>query len=289
MRILLFGKNGQVGWELQRTLAPLGEVVALGRQEADLGDFDRLREVVWENKPEVIVNAAAYTDVDGAESNQELAMRINGEAPGVLAEEAKKLGALLVHYSTDYVFDGEKGEPYVEVDAANPINFYGESKLAGESAIQLSVDTHLILRTSWVYCLRRNNFLTKVMKWSSEKDVIKIVEDQVGSPTWARLIAEITALILERSFRRLEDLCGIYHVAGKGQATRFEWAKAILLHDHHANNHLSLFPAQTKDFPAVADRPRFTALDSTKIERKFNLRLPDWREALALAMEPISK
>jgi len=200
MRILPLGENGQVGWELLRTLAPLGEVVAMGRAEADLSRPEQLRSVVRNVHPRVIVNAAAYTDVDRAESEPELAMAVNGNAPGILAEEAERNGAGLVHYSTDYVFDGEKREPYVETDLPNPINVYGRTKLAGEEAISRVGGAHLILRTSWVYSLCGGGFVTRVLRWAREKEVLRIVDDQVGSPAWARMLAEVTGLVLARGF-----------------------------------------------------------------------------------------
>jgi dTDP-4-dehydrorhamnose reductase len=286
MRILLFGKNGQVGWELQCTLASLGKVVSLGRQEADLADFDGLMEVVRTCKPEVIVNAAAYTDVDGAEGNQELAMRINGEAPGVLAEETKKLGALLIHYSTDYVFDGEKGEPYVERDEPNPINLYGASKLAGEQAIQAVDGDFLTLRTAWVYSLRGDNFVTKVLRWSREQETLRIVDDQISSPTWARMLAEATALILARGHDYCAERKGIYHLAGAGQASRFEWAREILKLDPQPHEQFvkEIHATSAEEISTPALRPLNSALICQGFESAFSLHLPKWESALQLMM-----
>jgi dTDP-4-dehydrorhamnose reductase len=290
MRVLLFGKNGQVGWELQRTLAPLGEVVALGRQEADLGDFARLREVIRSNKPEVIVNAAAYTDVDGAESNRDLAMRVNGEAPGVLAEEAKKLGALLVYYSTDYVFDGKKEAPYRESDPTNPMNIYGESKLLGEGEITTSGGGYLILRTSWVYGLRKASFVTKVLNWAREKKAMRVVNDQTGSPTWCRLLAEATTQILihlnSRDTVGIAESSGIYHLAGGGAATRFEWATRIVELSKRSQQP-AVEPASSSEFPTTATRPKNSALNCEKIFSRFGISMPEWQNGLTLCMEEL--
>lgn len=196
MKILLIGSQGQVGWELARTLLPLGEVVAVSRAQADLSDLDGLRRSVRTIKPDVIVNAAAYTAVDKAETDQEQAFLINAQAAGVLAEEAAICGALLIHYSTDYVFDGSKTVAYLEGDQTNPLNVYGQSKLAGEQAIQASTADFLILRTTWVYAARGNNFVKSILRLAQEREELNIVADQIGAPTWARLIAESTAHIL---------------------------------------------------------------------------------------------
>jgi dTDP-4-dehydrorhamnose reductase len=197
MRILLTGKNGQVGAELQRALPVLGEVIALGRQDLDLASPDVLRRTVRDTKPDVIVNAAAYTAVDRAESEPELAAAVNGNAPGILAEEAQRSGAFLVHYSTDYVFDGTKDTPYTEDDTPNPLNAYGRSKLAGENAIRASGVSHYIFRTSWVYAAHGHNFLNTILRLARERRELKIVDDQTGAPTWARTIADITTQALE--------------------------------------------------------------------------------------------
>src|SRR5450830_988580 len=195
-KILQIGTNGQVGWELLRTCAPLGEVVALDYPDVDLSDYAGLRKLVNEVKPNIILNAAAYTNVDKAESEPEIARAINAIGPAVLAEEAKKINAVLVHYSTDYVFDGTKGSPYVETDATNPLNVYGQTKLEGEQAIAASGCANLVLRTSWVYSMRQGGFVTKVLQWARTQEVMRVVDDQISSPTSARMLAEITALIL---------------------------------------------------------------------------------------------
>jgi dTDP-4-dehydrorhamnose reductase len=287
MRILLFGKNGQVGWELQRTLVPLGEVIAIGRQEADLGNFDQLRTVVRINRPDVIVNAAAYTNVDGAEGDEELAMRINAEAPGVLAEAAKELGALFVHYSTDYVFDGKKGEPYTEADTPNPINVYGTSKLAGERAVQLSGADYLILRTAWVYSLRGENFVTKVLKWARERETLRIVDDQVSSPTWARMLAETTAAVLARGPEYVGKRKGLYHLVGEGWTSRYEWAKEIVAINYQESNLTAkkILPVSTSEFPSPAKRPPFSGLSNTFFRTSYAMQVPRWKDMLKAAMK----
>ena len=206
MRIVLFGKNGQVGWELQRILPTLGQVIVLDYEELDLTNLRLLQTKLEELKPDLIVNASAYTAVDRAESERDLAMTINGQAPGVMAEAAQKFGAMLVHYSTDYVFDGSKHSPYVETDIPNPLNVYGESKLAGEKAIQQAADVYLILRTSWVYSRRlQGGFVNKVLTWARQKEVLRVVGDQTSCPTWARMLAEVTGQLIARGGIRLNE------------------------------------------------------------------------------------
>jgi dTDP-4-dehydrorhamnose reductase len=290
-RILLLGKNGQVGWELERTLAPLGAVKAVDSPEVDLADADGVRPLVREARPEIIVNATAYTAVDRAESEPERAMAVNGIAPGVLAEEAKALGALLVHYSTDYVFDGRNGQPYVETDIPNPLNVYGRTKLTGEEAIRDVGGAYLILRTSWVYSLRRGSFITKVLQWARERPVLRIVEDQIGSPTWARMLAEATAMVLAKGgegiVEWLRDRSGVYHLAGEGSASRFEWAKAVLDLDPQKEEQIveKVLPASSTEFRTEARRPANSSLCCDRFEGAFGLRLPKWEEALRMAME----
>jgi dTDP-4-dehydrorhamnose reductase len=235
MKILLLGKNGHVGWELNRTLLSLGEIIALDIDDLDLTRTHEIRQTVRTIKPNIIVNAAAYTAVDKAEVEQELAMAINGVAPGILAEEAKRCGALFIHYSTDYVFDGTKDAPYKENDKPNPVNFYGISKLAGEKAIQAVDNPFFIFRTSWVYGLRGNNFLLTMKRLAMEKEVIKVVNDQIGSPTWSRLIAEVTAQIIAtktssvlNDLKHLQNLSGIYHLTSSGYCNRYTFAMEII-------------------------------------------------------------
>jgi len=290
-RILLLGKWGQLGWELHRALCPLGEVIAKDFPEIDLVQGAEVRQLVRDVKPQLIVNATAYTAVDKAESEPELAMAINAEAPGVLAEEAARLNAVLIHYSTDYVFDGTKGQPYRENDTPNPLNMYGKSKLAGEKAIENVGGVYLILRTSWVYSLRRDSFVTKVLEWARKQSTLRIVTDQVSNPTWCRMLAEVTAQLLAMGGKNLIDWLrerrGLYHLAGAGYASRFEWAQAILSHDPHKEEQVvrELQPARTADFPTAAQRPLFSALDCRHFERTFGLSLPHWEVALRMAME----
>ena len=291
MRILLLGKNGQVGWELQHSLAPLGEVLTFGSQECNLTDANQIRETVREASSQLIVNAAAYNAVDQAESQNDIAIAVNAIAPGILAEEAIKMGAGLIHYSTDYVFDGEKGEPYTEQDLPNPINAYGESKLAGEQAIRQIGGSYLILRTSWVYSLRRDSFVTKVLQWARKHPVLRIVTDQVSSPTWARMLAKITAQVAAMSQGNiaawLYERRGVFHLGGSGCVSRFELAKAILAHDPDNENHATqeVLPALSDDFPTPARRPSYSALNCDSFADTFGLRLPDWEIALSMALE----
>ncbi len=306
MRILLFGKTGQLGWELQRCLAPLGEVIALDYPEIDLRQPETLPGLIRAARPEAIVNACAYTAVDQAESQAELALAINGLAPGVMAEAAREIGAAFIHYSTDYVFDGTKGSPYGENDTPNPLGVYGSSKLAGEQAVAAVGGASLTLRTSWVYSLRRDSFVTKVLGWARQNPSLKVVTDQVSGPTWARVLAEISAQVLARAggsyqpsansgqqagggevFGWIEERSGLYHLAGSGYASRMEWAQAILELDPHPEEQVvqELSPALTSDFPTPAQRPLYSALDCQRFTQVFGLQLPDWKAALRLAME----
>ncbi|HAE85751.1 MAG TPA: dTDP-4-dehydrorhamnose reductase [Anaerolineaceae bacterium] len=290
MRILLIGKNGQLGWELQRCLAPLGEVVTYDYPEIDLGKPASLPGLVREVNPQVIVNAAAYTNVDKAESEAELARQINSVAPGVLAEEAKRLNAAFIHYSTDYVFDGRKGAPYVESDAPHPLNVYGQTKLEGEQAVQAVGGAYLVLRTSWVYSMRQGGFVTKVLQWAREQETLRVVDDQVSSPTWARMLAEATALVLAQGRSEpvdyLREKAGLYHLAGSGACSRYEWAQAILELDPKKSEQKvrQLLPAKSRQFPTPAERPLVSVLDCGKFEQAFGLQLPAWRGALKLAI-----
>jgi dTDP-4-dehydrorhamnose reductase len=288
--ILVTGKNGQVGYELQRALMPIGSVVAVDRQIMDLADSDSIREVVAQIKPDVIVNAAAYTAVDKAESDQQAAMQINGIAPGILAEEAKKLNALLIHYSTDYVYDGTKDGIYVETDATNPVNYYGLSKLAGEQAIQANGVDHLILRTSWVYGARGNNFLLTMLRLMKEREVLNVIDDQHGTPTWSRLIAEVTAHIVKQSLndrKTAEFASGIYHLTSNGETTWHGFATKIveLAADKEALKIKTIEKIPTSQYPTPATRPHNSRISTQALSKKFSLTLPIWDEALALCME----
>lgn len=290
MKILLFGKYGQLGWELHRSLQGLGEIAAYDYPEVDFTKPDSLEKIVESERPQIVVNAAAYTDVDKSESEPEKARLINAESPGVLAEACRAQGAALIHYSTDYVFDGKKGSPYTEDDAPNPLNVYGQTKLEGERAIFRAGGVNLIFRTAWVYSLRRDCFVTKVLKWARTQPELKIVDDQISNPTWARALAEISALLLAKEPSEplgwLKKHSGLYHLAGAGHATRFEWAKAVVEVGLSAEPTLAarIASAQTKDFPTPATRPRFSSLDCRKFEMSFGLRLSDWKSTLLLAM-----
>ena len=287
MNLLLLGNTGQLGWELQRTLQPLGVVVTLDYPEVNLADTTSIRKVLQECRPEVIVNATAYTAVDQAESEPELAEAINGTGPGVLAEEARKLNAVLIHYSTDYVFDGTKGSLYKETDLPCPVNVYGESKLAGEQAIQSVGGDHLIFRTAWVYSLRRDSFVSKVLGWARKNEILRVVDDQISNPTWARMLAEVTAQVLVHGVGFLREQTGLYHLAGGGHASRYAWAQEILKLDprKHEQSVKQLLPALTSDFPSPAQRPLFSALECGKFAASFGLCLPDWKTTLRLAIQ----
>ncbi len=294
MKILLFGKNGQVGWELNRSLQPLGEVIALGRDDADFSNPESLRQILQDVSPDVIVNAVAYTAVDKAEEEEGLAAKVNSIAPGVLAEEAKKLNALLVHYSTDYVFDGAKEEPYIETDNAKPINAYGRTKLAGEQAIQSSGCDYLIFRTSWVYASRGHNFLLTMLKLAQERVELSIVNDQIGSPTSARLIADTTVLCVQQAIK--EKLVGIfssdlYHMTTSGHTSWHGFTKEIV---KLASNSLELpltikelKAIPTSDYPTPATRPMNSQLALTKLESVFSLKMPGWKGVLHQCMEEV--
>lgn len=286
-RILLTGIHGQVGWELQRTLQPLGEVIAFDRSQLDLTSPEQIRSVVQSIKPTIIVNPAAYTAVDKAESEPELAQAINGSAPGILAEEAKHLDALLVHYSTDYVFDGEKNVPYVESDAPHPIGSYGRTKLAGEQAIAASGCRHLILRTCWVYGCRGNNFMRTMLRLAAERDELRVVDDQFGAPTWSRMIAETTALALARHAGQQ----GIYHLAAAGECTWHGFAEAII-NEANALGILTKRPPARRitsaDFPTPTRRPASSRLDCNRLAKDFDLQMPTWQSQLASCLAEFS-
>ncbi len=290
MKILLLGKYGQLGWELQRTMAALGEVVAVDFPEIDLAQPKPVLSMIDDLKPDLVINATAYTDVDKAEEEIDLVNRINGTAPGLMAESCRKCNAAFIHYSTDYVFDGRKGSPYSESDHTGPINAYGRSKLMGENQVVEAGGTYLILRTSWVYSLRKGGFVNKVLEWSKMQSVMRIVDDQTGSPTWARLLAETTALMIagvkEKPFQTLRPFTGIYHLAGDGCASRYEWAQTILdlIPDRKERLTERIDPAKSMEFPTAASRPEYTGLNCSLFYSTFNLRLPPWREALRLAL-----
>ncbi len=286
MRIVLFGKNGQLGWELQRTLAPLGDITALDFEDVDLGNADVLRQRLRELRPQLVVNSAAYTDVDGAEHNREKAFAINATAPGIMAEEAASMDAPLVHYSTDYVFDGTKSAPYVETDIPNPVNAYGASKLAGERAVQDVGGAYLILRTAWLYSMRGNNFVTKVLSWARKHEVLHIVDDQIANPTWARTLAQLTAHVLTHGKDYVAERRGLYHLTGDGYASRYDWAREILRLDPKPEEQTAkeVRRAATSDIPTPARRPMFSALNCGRCTEVFGLTAPAWQHELKLAL-----
>jgi len=283
MKLLLLGKDGQLGWELQRSLASLGEVHACGRTEADFGDPESLRALVRRVGPDVIVNAAAYTAVDKAESEAGLARSVNALAPGVLAEEAAALGAWLVHYSTDYVFDGSKDGAWVETDATNPLSVYGRTKCEGEERIRASGARHLILRTSWVFAPKGGNFAKTMLRLAKEREELKVVADQFGAPTGAELLADATALALYRiAAGGADSLSGTYHLAAAGATSWHAYAQHVLEQAHSHGAVLKARPEQVlpiaaSAFPTPARRPANSRLDSSKFCTSFGLRMPDWR------------
>jgi dTDP-4-dehydrorhamnose reductase len=286
--ILLIGKNGQVGWELGRTLAPLGRLVCVDYPEIDLTEGDSIRKWIQDTRPDVIVNAAAYTAVDKAEKESDLAMKINGTAPGILAELAKSRGAWLVHYSTDYVFDGTKKEPYTELDKPDPISVYGRSKWAGDQAVQ-AVDGHyLIFRLCWVYGTRGHNFALTIMRLARERERLRVVADQFGGPTWSRMIAETTGLALQSV--ALTDSAdtqkGVYHLAAAGVTSWHGFAESIVRRMPETGRMCREVDAiTTPEYPLPARRPAYSVLDSAKLRRVFGLGLPEWEESLGRVME----
>ena len=290
-RILLTGAAGQVGWELRRTLAPLGEVVAPPRAALDLRDAEALRRCVAEVCPAAVVNAAAYTAVDRAEEEPGAARAINAVAPGVLAEAAARAGALMVHYSTDYVFDGTGSRPYRESDPTAPLGVYGCTKLEGEEAIAGAGGAHLVFRTSWVYGTRGHNFLRTVLRLVREREELRVVDDQVGAPTWSRMLAEATAAVLARCRSRgrfvLEPgASGVYHATGGGETSWHGFAQALVDADPAAHEHVCrvVHPISTAEYPTPARRPAYSVLDSDRLQAAFGVRLPHWREQLELAL-----
>lgn len=290
--ILLTGASGQVGWELQRQLSPFYTVITPGRNQLDLSNSDSIRRSVRELRPDIILNPAAYTAVDKAESETDLSMRVNGIAPRILAEEARQLDALLVHYSTDYVFDGDNTTPYREDTPPNPQSIYGKTKLAGELAVQSVGCRHLILRTSWVYGIHGGNFIKTVLRLAKERDELRIVADQFGAPTWARLLANSTLQILKNPQTIAWDihLSGIYHLTAGGRTNWYQYAEEILRlarqHDAQLKNKtLNIHPISTEEYPLPAKRPKNSILSTEKIRRTFGLSLPEWQDDLASCLD----
>ena len=286
MKILLLGSTGQLGWELQRSLAPLGDLVALGRARADLANLAGLRSSLTTFSPDVIVNAAAYTAVDRAEADATTAMVINAEAPRVLAEWTCDANALLVHYSTDYVFDGAKAGAYLEADTPRPLNVYGHTKLAGERAIQASGCKYLILRTSWLYGLHGGNFAHTILKLARQRDHLRVVDDQIGAPTSVELLADVTALCLswmKGSGRHSDALCGLYHVAAAGATTWHGFALLLVQTARELGMHLKVTPEDVKpvssaDYASPTVRPANSRLDTEKLARTFGVHMPKWEQ-----------
>ncbi|MDH6148895.1 MULTISPECIES: dTDP-4-dehydrorhamnose reductase [Paraburkholderia] len=287
--ILVTGVNGQVGYELARTLQGLGNVVAVDRSRLDLSNLDQIRAVVRDVRPALIVNPAAYTAVDKAEEERDLAMRINGEAPGVLAEEAKKLGAALIHYSTDYVFNGTKEGAYVEDDPTDPQNVYGRSKLAGEQAIAASGVNHLVLRTSWVYGTRGKNFLLTMLRLGADRPELKVVADQFGAPTWCNTIAALSAHLCAQSFaaedgaKWWDERSGIYHLCA-GDSTSWHGFASAIFELADLPNRPNTLPIPAADYPTPAKRPTNSRMSNGKLARVFGLAAPHWKDALRLCL-----
>ena len=303
-KILLIGKNGQLGADLQQVLPQLGDIFATDRQELDLTRPDQIRRVIREVRPAFIVNAAAYTAVDQAEKDESAARAINTDAPAVLADEAKKIGAALIHYSTDYVFDGSKNLPYDEYDQPRPINVYGMTKLTGEQGIRNSGVDHLIFRTAWVYSTRGKNFLLTILRLATQHEDLRIVYDQIGAPTWSREVASATAKALEQIYKRPDataawsERSGTYHMTAGGKTNWHEFTEAILEEAAQMPNTAAWFRAATggkelltrrvipitaAEYPTAARRPRYSVLSNSKLDRVFGIQLPDWRKQLKLA------
>jgi dTDP-4-dehydrorhamnose reductase len=300
-KILLTGKNGQLGNDLRQILPRLGELIATDREQCDLSRPAEIRNLIRELRPTLIVNAAAYTAVDQAEKDEALACAINSEAPAVMAEEAKKIGAALVHYSTDYVFDGAKNSPYAENDLPNPISAYGRTKLAGEQAVRDSGADHLIFRTEWVYSTRGKNFLLTILRLATQREELRIVRDQVGAPTWSREIAGATVKALQQICNRTDETAawsersGTYHMTAAGETTWYEFTQAILQEAAQLSNLAAWFqaatngkelltrrvvPISTAEYPTPARRPAYSLLSNSKLNRVFGIQLSDWREQL---------
>lgn len=295
MKILLFGKNGQVGWELQRSLAPLGELIALNSTSeefcGDLTNLIGLKRTIRKIAPDVIVNAAAYTAVDKAESEPELAHILNAQAPDILAQEARQLNAWLVHYSTDYVFNGAGNQPYLETDVTDPLNIYGKTKLEGEKNIITSGCSYLIFRTSWIYATNGNNFIKTILRLAQQRDKLEVVNDQVGSPTGAELLADITAYTLF-SLKHKPEVSGLYHLVAGGCTSWYDFARFILEYARYVNFPLkiqsdTLLPITSKDFPLPAKRPLNSRLNTSKLENTFNLILPAWQTGVSRTLTEI--
>lgn len=288
MKILLFGKGGQVGWELQRSLAPLGEVVALDHDSTDYcGNFSNpagLLDTVRDVKPDIIVNAAAHTAVDKAESEPDLVRTLNATAPGLLAQEAQRLGAWLVHYSTDYVFDGSGSRAWTETDTPAPLSVYGQTKFEGEQLIQAACQRHLVFRTSWVYAARGGNFARTMLRLAQERDRLTVIDDQIGAPTGAELLADVTAHALRQVLRQPSD-AGLYHLVASGETSWWGYATHVLAQAQRLQPGLQIKASEvlavpSSAFATAARRPHNSRLDTRKLQTTFGLRLPSWQEGV---------
>ena len=298
-RVLLIGAGGQLGWELRRTLLQCGEVIPTDRAKLDIADEDAIRRVIRSQHPDIIVNAAAYTNVDKAETEPDLATKVNGIAPGIIAEEAHRAHSALVHYSTDYVFSGSVTRPYSEEDEPNPVNLYGASKLAGEKAISAVDGAYLILRTSWVFGARGKNFLSTIIRMAQEQERLSVVDDQISVPTWSRALAQATAEILHRVARRstsivngIADRKGIYHVCCEDPTSRFDFAREMLeeyqrLNDAPQALRTNLIPISSAEYRSHAKRPHFSVLSPRKIADAFGVVIPSWRGHLEAVLEEL--
>jgi dTDP-4-dehydrorhamnose reductase len=302
LKIVIVGRNGQLAWEANRQFQGLGEIICVGRPELDLMDIEKVRAEIRRIKPSVLVNAAAYTAVDQAESEPEAAMKINSEAPAAMAEEAKRLSALFITYSTDYVFDGKKASPYDEADPTAPLNVYGASKLSGERSVESVGGSYLIFRTSWVYGARGKNFLKTILKLAAERPELKIVDDQIGAATWSRDLADATRKIIEQLREQsasqrlpvgeaLGDRRGIYHMTAPGSVSWCGFAAAIIEEMGKRNsskgNLAKVEPITTREYPAPAARPQNSRLCNQKLEKAFGVTLPPWRASLGRVMDEL--
>jgi len=293
LKILLLGKNGQLGWELNRALLSLGTLWTIDFPEVDFSHPDTTVDYIFNRySPDIIINSIAYTNVDLAEKEVELAHLVNATTPGAIAQESRKRHAAFIHISTDFVFDGKKGIPYIETDETNPLNVYGKSKLAGEKAVESLADSYMILRTSWLYSTNRSSYVTKSLQGARNQTIMRAVTDQIGSPTWARSLAEVIGQVIAMGrgdlFEWIHEKSGIYHLGGSGWASRYDWTRAILELDPNKDEQKvkELVPALTNEFPSPAIRPENSSLDCSYFERAFDLRLPFWQDALSLALAP---
>jgi dTDP-4-dehydrorhamnose reductase len=295
MRILIVGKNGQVGWELQRTLSTLGRCVAVDYPDIDLVNADSIRSVIADASPELIVNAAAYTAVDQAEDEFELAMKINATAQGVMAEEAKRRGAVYITYSTDYVFDGSKKGAWTEEDKPSPLNAYGQTKLAGDEIVSAAGGAYLIFRTSWVYGARGKNFLLSMLKLAKDKSELKIVGDQIGAPTWSRAIAEATAQALSWGVGRkgnaagaIGEVAGVYGLTNTGETSWAGFAKEIFrIYEAAGNKVPTVTEIPASEYPLKATRPMNSVMSGAKLKKTFGIEMPEWKQSVAMVMDEL--